>query len=133
MNSQNAGGSSLPILQGAAKHMDPVCGMTVVTEKAAGQVEHAGKTYYFCSKGCAERFSREPEKYLAVPASAGMQHDSHPVEHGALQHVHAAGVHSPAEEKKIRYTCPMHSQIIQMGPGNCPICGMALEPMDVFA
>jgi len=133
MNAQNADGSSFPILQGAAKHIDPVCGMTVVPEKAGGKVEHAGKTYYFCSKGCAERFSREPEKYLAVPGSAGTQHDSHPAEHGALHHVHASGSHLPSEEKKIRYTCPMHPQIIQTGPGNCPICGMALEPMDVFA
>jgi Cu+-exporting ATPase len=133
MNAQNAGGSSFPILQGAAMHIDPVCGMTVVPEKAGGKVEHAGKTYYFCSKGCAERFSREPEKYLAVPGSAGTQHDSHPAEHGALHHVHAAGSHLPSKGKKIRYICPMHPQIIQLGPGNCPICGMALEPMDVFA
>src|SRR4029077_20216576 len=133
MSSQDARGTSLPIMQGPAKHKDPVCGMTVIPEKAAGKAEHAGKTHYFCSKGCAERFSREPEKYLAGPGPAGMQHNSHPAEHGAMHHVHAAESHSVSGEKKIRYTCPMHPQIIQMGPGNCPICGMALEPMDVFA
>src|SRR6266481_683726 len=124
MNSQDAGGVSLPILQ-AAKHKDPVCGMTVAPEKAAGKVEHAGKTYYFCSKGCAERFSGEPKKFLAASGTA-------PAEPGAMQQTGADASHT-ADEKKVRYTCPMHPQIIQIGPGSCPICGMALEPIDVFA
>src|SRR6266581_7111222 len=67
MNSQDAGGMSLPILHGPARHRDPVCGMMVVPEKAAAKAEHAGMTYYFCSKNCAERFSREPEKFLVAP------------------------------------------------------------------
>ncbi len=125
MNSQDAGGVSLPILQGPAKHKDPVCGMTVAPEKAAGKVEHAGKTYYFCSKGCAERFSGEPKKFLAASGTA-------PAEHGAMQRTGADASHT-ADEKKVRYTCPMHPQIIQIGRGSCPICGMALEPIDVFA
>src|SRR5882757_8790825 len=125
MNSQDAGGVSLPILQGPAKHKDPVCGMTVAPEKAAGKVEHAGKTYYFCSKGCAERFSGEPKKFLAASGTA-------PAEHGAMQRTGADASHT-ADEKKVRYTCPMHPQIIQIGPGSCPICGMVLEPIDVFA
>jgi len=124
MNSQDAGGVSLPILQGPAKHKDPVCGMTVAPEKAAGKVEHAGKTYYFCSKGCAERFSGEPKKFLAASGTA-------PAEHGAMQRTGADASHT-ADEKKVRYTCPMHPQIIQIGRGSCPICGMALEPIDVF-
>src|SRR5467141_1089477 len=125
MNSQDAGGVSLPILQGPAKHKDPVCGMTVAPEKAAGKVEHAGKTYYFCSKGCAERFSGEPKKFLAASGTA-------PAEHGAMQRTGADASHT-ADEKKVCYTCPMHPQIIQIGRGSCPICGMALEPIDVFA
>src|SRR6266478_1343070 len=125
MSSQDAGGVSLPILQGPAKHKDPVCGMTVAPEKAAGKVEHAGKTYYFCSKGCAERFSGEPKKFLAASGTA-------PAEHGAMQRTGVDASHT-ADEKKVRYTCPMHPQIIQIGPGSCPICGMALEPIDVFA
>src|SRR5216683_2210604 len=132
MNSQDAGGVSLPILQGPAKHKDPVCGMLVDPEKAAGKVEHAGKTYYFCSKGCAERFSREPEKFLASDGTAGMEHRRAAPEHGTMRHA-APAVSRAADEKKVRYTCPMHPEIIQIGPGNCPICGMALEPMDVFA
>src|SRR5437773_2383659 len=132
MNSQDASGMSLPILQGPAKHKDPVRGMTVASEKAAGKVEHGGKTYYFCSKRCAERFSDEPEKFLAAPQTGGMEHSPAPAEHGAMQHT-GADASRTADEKKVRYTCPMHPQIIQIGPGSCPICGMALGPMDVFA
>ncbi len=107
--------------------------MTVTPEKAAAKIEHAGNRYYFCSKGCAERFSRDPEKFLAAPAVAGMQHGSASAEHGAAHRPEAAASRVTTDEKKIRYTCPMHPQIIQVGPGSCPICGMALEPMDVFA
>jgi len=107
--------------------------MTVTPEKAAAKIEHAGNRYYFCSKGCAERFSSEPEKFLAAPAVAGMQHGSASAEHGAAHRPDVAASRVTTDEKKIRYTCPMHPQIIQVGPGSCPICGMALEPMDVFA
>ena len=107
--------------------------MTVTPEKAAAKIEHAGNRYYFCSKGCAERFSRDPEKFLAAPAVAGIHHGSASAEHGAAHRPEAAASRVTTDEKKIRYTCPMHPQIIQVGPGSCPICGMALEPMDVFA
>ena len=132
MNSQDAGGMSLPILHGPARHRDPVCGMMVDPEKAAAKVEHAGKAYYFCSKNCAERFSGEPEKFLAAPGTAGMDHGPKHGEHTAMR---GSGAMEPCsvDEKRVRYTCPMHPQIIRMGPGSCPICGMALEPMDVFA
>jgi P-type Cu+ transporter len=133
MSSQDAGGVSLPILQGTAKYKDPVCGMTVVPEKAAGKVEHDGKTYYFCSKHCAERFSDDPEEFLAAPGTGEMKHSSAPAEHVAVQHTGAAALRAASDEKKVRYTCPMHPEIIQIGPGSCPICGMALEPMDIFA
>jgi heavy metal translocating P-type ATPase len=132
MSSHDAVGTALPILQGHPKHKDPVCGMTVVPEKAAAKVEHAGEAYYFCSKHCAERFSQEPEKFLGAPGSAGMQHVSPPAGQGAMQQT-LSGAPRTAKHKNIRYTCPMHPEIIQMGPGSCPICGMALEPMDVFA
>ena len=106
----NFGG--LTILQpGDAKEFrDPVCGMTVIPEKAAAVVEHDGQTYYFCSKHCAERFQREPEQFIGAavtePMAAGSRrHDAHAL-----------------------YTCPMHPQIVRDGPGSCPICGMALEP-----
>jgi Cu+-exporting ATPase len=101
--------------------------MTVVPEKAAAKVEHTGQTHYFCSKRCAERFSAEPEKFLADPGTGGMH-----AQHGAIEHA-APSKPRATDEKNVRYTCPMHPEIIQMGPGSCPICGMALEPMDVFA
>src|SRR6267378_6134777 len=133
MSSEGIGGKALPILQGPAEHKDPVCGMTVVPEKAAGKVEHAGKTYHFCSKGCAKRFSGDPEKFLAAPETGGMKHSPAPAEHGAVQHTGAAALRAAPDEKRVRYTCPTHPEIIQIGPGSCPICGMALEPMDIFA
>jgi P-type Cu+ transporter len=133
MGSENAGGTSLPILPGSIQHKDPVCGMMVVPEKAAGKVEHAGKNYYFCSKRCAERFSRGPEKFLAVPGTTGRQRSPLPADRDALHHSQAVESQAPMPEKKVRYTCPMHPEIVQLGPGSCPICGMALEPMDAFA
>jgi Cu+-exporting ATPase len=98
---------------------DPVCGMNVDPQKAAAKVEHGGKTYFFCSKGCAERFQREPEKFLLAPGVAGME--SPPA--------------APTAKKPegVRYTCPMHPEIVQIGPGTCPKCGMALEPKDIVA
>ena len=133
MSSQNAGRTSLPILHEPVRHKDPVCGMMVAPEKASAKVEHAGTTYYFCSKSCAERFSREPQKFLLASGTGGMSHVSAPSQHGAMQHSEPTASRAPADEKRTRYTCPMHPQIIRMGPGSCPICGMALEPMDVFA
>jgi Cu+-exporting ATPase len=127
---------SLPVMQGAPKHKDPVCGMTVDPSKAAGKVEHAGKTYYFCSMRCAERFSKEPAKFLSKPGTAERE-KNHVSHQPAEAHTQSVGFSSadPAVRAKnnARYTCPMHPQIVQIGPGTCPICGMALEPMDVFA
>src|SRR5216684_1899000 len=133
MSSHGSAGVPLPILQGPPKHKDPVCGMMVAPEKAAAKLEHAGKTYYFCSKSCTERFSRDPETFLAAPGTAEMDHASAPRGHGAMEHAGAIAPVAASEERKIRYTCPMHPEIIRFGPGSCPICGMALEPMDVFA
>jgi len=113
--------TSLPILPPAPKEKDPVCGMMVDPQKAAGKVEHGGKTYHFCSVRCAERFQKEPEKFLVEPGMAGMEHAP------------AAKTPAPPLAKNVRYTCPMDPEIIQIGPGTCPKCGMALEPMDLVA
>jgi len=110
----------LPILPAAPREKDPVCGMMVEPQKAAGKVEHNGKAYYFCSARCAERFRNEPEKFLAAPGTAGMEHK-------------AAPDAATAVAKNVRYTCPMDPEIVQIGPGTCPKCGMALEPMDIVA
>ncbi|MGI8724962.1 MAG: heavy metal translocating P-type ATPase [Methyloceanibacter sp.] len=87
---------------------DPVCGMTVDTHAGKPTFDHAGHTYYFCSDGCRIKFAKDPGRYLD---SRG---DPEPLPQGTL------------------YTCPMHPQIVQEGPGPCPICGMALQPMGVL-
>src|SRR5215470_10988687 len=125
--------ASLPVLSGTPKAKDPVCGMSVDPEKAAGRVEHEGKDYYFCSPKCAERFMVDPKKFLVAPGTAGMEHADTPAKHAAMHHGTAAGAPPAGGVKGARYTCPMHPQIVQIGPGTCPICGMALEPLDVFA
>ncbi|ODS53448.1 MAG: copper-translocating P-type ATPase [Acidobacteria bacterium SCN 69-37] len=89
--------------------LDPVCGMTISPDDSVGRVEHKGHTYYFCSESCLEQFRTDPERFV----------DSERKQPAAL-------VDSEAE-----YTCPMHPQIRQKGPGTCPICGMALEPVAI--
>ena len=102
---------------------DPVCGMTVDPAKAAAHVEHGGKAYYFCAPGCAKEFSANPETYLLRIVTPQAPPSPFPI------HQAAAPAHAQAQNK-IRYTCPMHPEVIQFAPGTCPQCGMALEPMD---
>ena len=89
---------------GPGTTVDPVCGMTVETAAAKHTHSFGGSTWYFCSKKCADKFAADPERYAkgkkVAPAPAGA-----------------------------RYTCPMHPEIRQQGPGNCPKCGMALVPI----
>jgi P-type Cu+ transporter len=93
-------------LAGAAV-TDPVCGMKVVPgEAAGGHADHAGRTYWFCSPRCREKFTAEPDRYVKPPV---------------------APAPPPAVDDRI-YTCPMHPEVRQKGPGTCPKCGMALEP-----
>ena len=87
----------------AAGVLDPVCGMTVDPHTAKHRADHRGHTYYFCSAGCRTKFVADPQKYLG-------EREPEPVAEGTT------------------YTCPMHPEIRQVGPGSCPICGMALEP-----
>lgn len=84
---------------------DPVCGMTVERAVAAHMSKHAGERFYFCSAGCQDKFDAAPENYL------GDRPASEPAPEGTM------------------YTCPMDPEIVQDHPGDCPICGMALEPM----
>ena len=90
------------------KVKDPVCGMMVDPHTTAHKAEHGGRPYYFCSAGCRAKFMAEPDRYLD-PATAAAT--AEPVPEGTI------------------YTCPMHPEIRQVGPGSCPICGMALEPV----
>ncbi|WP_051630883.1 heavy metal translocating P-type ATPase [Afifella pfennigii] len=88
--------------------VDPVCGMKVDPNAGKPWAEHEGRVYHFCREGCREKFLADPQKYLS-------------------------GVGAEAEEAPpgTLYTCPMDPEIVQEGPGTCPICGMALEPMGV--
>ena len=88
--------------------IDPVCGMTVDPARAAGSVMHAGTTYHFCSTHCVAKFRAAPAKYLAGGARESCDAPAAP---------------------GTKYTCPMDPQVVQDGPGLCPLCGMALEPM----
>src|SRR5512145_3391634 len=87
---------------------DPVCGMTVDRATSRHLATHLGKTYAFCSERCRARFLSEPDRFLEPRAARAGETPS------------AAGT---------LYTCPMHPEIRQVGPGSCPICGMALEPV----
>ena len=90
----------------AGSATDPVCGMSVDPATAKHNAEFAGRTYYFCCAGCREKFLAEPQRYVGeAPAKA-----------------------APSAPAGTIYTCPMHPEIRQAGPGSCPICGMALEP-----
>jgi P-type Cu+ transporter len=110
--------------------------MSVDPQTAARTVQHSGANYYFCSLPCAGRFTADPEKFLAAPGTAGMQT---PSSASAAKDISArakaavVGNADSGSSEKIRYTCPMHPEIIQLGPGSCPKCGMALEPMDIVA
>ena len=158
---------------------DPICGMSVDPEQAAAKIERAGRPYYFCSAGCAQRFAQTAEKELAeskpnrvMEPSAALRQPMMSAPRAAEKSLaaekspaadkadkaspqlvrenccHGTGPRVPPEAKApephkqgsklparahSRYTCPMHPQIVRPAPGSCPICGMALEPMDVFA
>lgn len=89
---------------------DPVCGMTVTSEKAAASEAFEGTAYYFCGLGCAAKFRADPAKFLQPKVEA-----------------------QPVSKHEIdrEYICPMHPEVMKMGPGSCPICGMALEPREL--
>ena len=117
---------------------DPVCGMTVEPSRAKATHEHAGKTYYFCCAGCQTKFSADPAKYLMPRTSVGIAPVSaHTVQiapakvHDASQpNVKIAPNQGAAQNRaSIEYTCPMDPEVRQPGPGACPKCGMALEPV----
>ena len=97
-------------------YTDPVCKMVVTAETAAAKYEYKGETFYFCMPGCRDKFAAAPESYLSAPeAEATTDAQS------KIQNL----------KSEIEFTCPMHPEIIQIGPGSCPICGMALEPKEI--
>ena len=90
----------------AAMKTDPVCGMKVDPKASKHRAEHGGTLFHFCSASCRTKFIAEPERYLAPKIATPP---------------------APAADGAI-YTCPMHPEVRQQGPGSCPKCGMALEP-----
>jgi Cu+-exporting ATPase len=94
--------------EGSTEVIDPVCGMKVDPATSKHRAEHGGTTFHFCSAGCRTKFVTDPGRYLAPKPTETASQDA-------------------------TYTCPMHPQIRQQGPGSCPICGMALEPLVVTA
>jgi len=136
-----------------AASVDPVCGMTVDSNSAAGSFEYKGQTYFFCSAHCLNKFRQDPQSFLRearetisiVPtetqptklSQAGYTCPMHPEvkQEGPGSCPNCGMALEPitvsAPREKIEYTCPMHPQIVRDAPGNCPICGMALEPRTI--
>src|SRR5262245_43096327 len=93
----------------APRATDPVCGMSVDPASAKHRFEHEGETFFFCNPRCLEKFRANPDAYLRPTAPPAP---------------------SPSDAE---YTCPMHPEVVELGPGACPKCGMALEPKTVSA
>ena len=102
-----------------AHAIDPVCGMQVATTSPR-HVDHRGTRHWFCCDGCRSKFVANPDEYLdkAEPSHAA---------HAHAHHGHAQAT-PPEVMAGVIYTCPMHPEVRQIGPGHCPKCGMALEP-----
>ncbi len=100
-------GQHHPASTAAGLAIDPVCGMTVDPATTPHHARHDGQDYNFCSAKCRERFEARPEIFLNPALKAP----------------------APTGGVEVEYTCPMHPEVVQIGPGTCPICGMALEPM----
>ena len=112
--------------------IDPVCGMTVDPATAAAEYEYHGTKYYFCAVRCKERFAADPDSFLSPALAAGITGTAKSHEPTRKENDSSAGksqVRIP--NSQIEYTCPMHPEIVQIGPGTCPICGMALEPKEI--
>jgi Cu+-exporting ATPase len=102
----------------ATSAVDPVCGMTVDPAKMAHRAQHDGRHWFFCSAGCRAKFMADPARFAgALKPTCCAHHDHDPAGEGGLPRAAAAA-----------YTCPMHPDVRQQGPGACPECGMALEP-----
>ena len=138
MNTENT-----RITQPTSVEKDPVCGMTVDPARANATLEHAGKMYYFCCAGCMEKFRAEPAKYLAktLVGIAPMSSRPEQIAPAPAHSAHEQGAPKPAAQPSPNaqapnaraaaneYTCPMDPEVRQQGPGDCPKCGMALEPV----
>ncbi|HXE90559.1 MAG TPA: heavy metal translocating P-type ATPase [Terriglobales bacterium] len=157
------GGSPFSIVTpkaAAGGEIDPVCGMTVDPAKPAGTAEHDGKTYYFCSTHCVNKFKADPARYLSQTAKSAMPvaamvsiAPAKAAPTAGKEELYTCPMHPEVREKagtpcplcgmaleplappgpRVEYTCPMHPEIVRAEPGACPICGMALEPRTITA
>jgi P-type Cu+ transporter len=153
-------GSSLTVPAAAkaaaeAPAVDPVCGMQVDPARAAGKAEHDGRTYYFCSQRCEQKFRQNPEQYIKNKEKDAAPRHAEASQLGARQETYVCPMDSEVRQQgpgscpkcgmalepelpvapatRTQYTCPMHPEIVRDEPGTCPICGMALEPVTVSA
>ena len=113
--------------------IDPICGMNVEPDRAAGSHLYDGQTYYFCSHHCLAKFKEEPEKFLKSQTQMRHEHEhtaGHPHAHDHEQsHGHGAPLKPKSDETQHGpYVCPMDPEVRESKPGACPKCGMALEP-----
>jgi len=106
-----------------ASALDPVCGMTVDPATAkGGSVEHAGEVHYFCNPRCAAKFRERPDFFLRARAATRAVEP-------ARERAAPGAARAPSRAlSQTEFTCPMHPEVVRLGPGSCPICGMALEP-----
>jgi len=109
--------------------IDPVCGMTVDPATAKFSTQHDGRTYYFCSGGCLAKFQADPAKYQDPVRRGGPS--GPPSGRAAARPLQKEA--RPLQKQDVEYTCPMHPEVRQIGPGSCPLCGMALEPVEMTA
>ena len=155
MAAMNEPGAAVSVPTRDVMTRDPVCGMTVDPDDSAARANHLGHDFYFCSTHCSDKFADNPSDYLtATDVVCGMD-----VERASARHMikrkgdrfyfcsaHCENKFSSEPDKHLSgrpalepmpegtlYTCPMDPEIIREEPGDCPICGMALEPMGVIA
>src|SRR6266581_9719631 len=112
---------------------DPICGMNVEPDHAAGNYVYDNQAYYFCSQHCLAKFKEDPEKFLKSPmagqAAHGHGHAHARAAHGDdHSHMHTSSQAAQPEKKDVVYVCPMDPEVCESKPGACPKCGMALEP-----
>ncbi len=119
--------------------IDPVCGMEVQPNSAAGKHEHDGRVYYFCSKHCLAKFKEDPEKFLKSSANeqgtrvhpeSWHPHPDLPPSRGKEKtgRSGSSGTHGERDAQSVAYVCPMDPEVRENKPGPCPKCGMTLEP-----
>lgn len=107
---QTTAEETMPSTSPATGNLDPVCGMTVDPKTAAANFDYKGETYYFCCKSCLNKFQADPESFLN-------------------KKIADKTINLPNSiETNVEYTCPMHPEVVKIGTGSCPLCGMALEP-----